>query len=137
MRDNEPRTWIDDFGSIETDVQAMEEFAATLANEVAKGYGPHLDQITTSMLTEVPDAHVNMPELGDFLREHKAVKDQTFSNTFNFRDGTHHFATAAQTISSEYSNSDAYAKAKVKDVTEAFDKASNPFAGETGTAVDS
>ncbi|AGZ46124.1 Duffy receptor gamma form [Actinoplanes friuliensis DSM 7358] len=110
----------------------MEEFAATLANEVASGYAPHLDQVTTAMLTRVPKGNPAFPELAGFLDRHHEVQQQTFSNTFNFRDGTHHFATAAQTISAEYADTDAYAHAKVNDVTQAFTDASNPLKSEGG-----
>jgi hypothetical protein len=127
MRDREPPTWIDDFGSIETDVQAMEEFAATLADEVAKGYAPHLDQVTTSMMTQIPEGSHNFPELRGFLTKHHEVQQQTFANTFNFRDGTHHFAAVAKDISKEYGDTDAYAKAKVSDVTERFSPENDPL----------
>ncbi|GID94465.1 hypothetical protein ACFQFC_27340 [Amorphoplanes digitatis] len=129
--DREPPSWIDDFGSIETDIQAMEEFAATLANEVATGYEPHLQQVVTAMLTELPAGSADFPELGGFLTRHHEVQQQTFSNAFNFRDGTHHFATVAKSISDEYGTTDAYAHAKVADVTDAFAAASDPLSGET------
>ncbi|MEU4213780.1 hypothetical protein [Actinoplanes sp. NPDC026623] len=118
--DNEPPSWIDNFGSIETDIQAMEEFAATLAHEVETGYQPHLEQVTAIMLTKVPEANPEFAELQSFLQYHHEVQQQTFSNTFNFSAGTRHFASAAQEISDEYQGSDAYANAKVKDVDRAF-----------------
>ncbi|MEU7902672.1 hypothetical protein [Actinoplanes sp. NPDC049118] len=133
--DREPPSWIDDFGSIETDIQAMEEFAATLAKEVATGYEPHLQQVTTAMLTELPAGSANFPELGSFLERHYDVQLQTFSNTFNFRDGTHQFATVAKSISEEYGTTDAYAQAKVKDVTDGFVAANDPL-DESGTKFD-
>jgi hypothetical protein len=118
--DNEPPSWIDNFGSIETDIQAMEEFAATLANEVETGYAPHLEQVTAAMLTEIPKANPNFSELQSFLQYHHEVQQQTYSNTFNFSAGTRHFASAAQVISDEYQGSDAYANAQVGDVDKAF-----------------
>jgi hypothetical protein len=132
----EPPTWIDGFGSIETDIQAMEEFAAALANEVQTGYEPHLQQVVTAMMTEIPAGNPNFPELQSFLKLHHEVQQQTFSNTFNFRDGTHQFATVAKSISEEYGTSDAYAQAKVRDVNDGFVAASNPLMSEDGSRVD-
>jgi hypothetical protein len=134
--DNGPPSWIDNFGSIETDIQAMEDFAATLANEVQTGYEPHLQQVVTAMMTELPGGNPNFPELQSFLKQHHEAQQQTFSNTFNFRDGTHHFATVAKSISAEYGSADAYAKAKVADVTDGFLAASDPTMSDGGTRVD-
>lgn len=132
----EPPTWIDGFGSIETDIQAMEEFAATLADEVQTGYEPHLQQVVTAMLTEIPRSASTFPELQGFLTLHHEVQQQTFSNTFNFRDGTHHFAVVAKSISKEYGSSDAYARAKVQDVHDGFLAASNPLMSEDDSKAD-
>lgn len=118
-----PTSSITSFASIETDIQAMEEFAKTLANEVQAGYDPNLQRVTASMMTVLPKASPLFPELQSFLKVHHEVQNQTFANTYNFRDGTHVFATAAQSISEEYRNSDAYAHAKVGDVEKAFTEA--------------
>lgn len=134
--DNVPSSSVNGFVSIETDIQAMEEFAATLANEVQNGYEPHLQQVVTAMMTELPLATPNFPELQSFLKVHHEAQQQTFSNTFNFRDGTHHFATVAKSISEEYGSSDAYAKARVGDVNAAFLAASNPLTGDNGSKAD-
>lgn len=135
-RYDEPPSWIDNFGSIETDIQAMEEFAATLANEVQTSYEPHLQQVVTAMMTELPGGNANFPELQSFLTTHHEAQQQTFSNTFNFRDGTHQFATVAKSISEEYGSTDAYARAQVQDVNDGFVAASNPVNSEGGTRVD-
>jgi hypothetical protein len=119
--------------SIETDIQAMEEFAATLANEVQNGYDPPLQQVIPAMMTELPAANSDFPELQSFMQVHHEVQQQTFSNTFNFRDGTHHFAVVAKSISEEYASSDAFARARVRDVTAGFDAASDPQMSATGT----
>ncbi|MEV8508624.1 hypothetical protein AB0368_27880 [Actinoplanes sp. NPDC051475] len=129
-----PDSTITSFASIETDIQAMEEFAKTLANEVQAGYDPNLQRVTTAMLTQLPKASALMPELQSFLKVHNEVQNQTFANTFNFRDGTHVFATAAQSISEEYRSTDAYAHAKVTDVEKAFtDATTQGPGGETET----
>jgi hypothetical protein len=131
VADNGPPPLIGSESSIETDIQAMEEFAATLAKEVQSGYDPVLQKVIPAMMTELPRANSDFPELESFLTLHHEVQQQTFSNTFNFRDGTHHFATVAKSISKEYGETDAFAQAKVRDVTEGFAAATDPFAGET------
>jgi hypothetical protein len=120
--------------SIETDIQAMEEFAATLANEVQNGYDPPLQQVIPAMLTKLPRVNSDFPELESFMQLHHEVQQQTFSNTFNFRDGTHHFAVVAKEISKEYASSDAFARAKVSDVTNGFNAATDPTMTETGNS---
>lgn len=131
--DNGPPPLIGSDSSIETDIQAMEEFAATLANEVQTGYDPQLQLVIPAMLTTLPDGNSDFPELVSFLQLHHEVQQQTFSNTFNFRDGTNHFAVVAQSISEEYAASDAFARAKVRDVNDRFD----PLQSETGTGENS
>jgi hypothetical protein len=117
--------------SIETDIRAMEEFAATLANEVRNGYDPPLQQVIPAMLTELPAVNSDFPELHGFMQLHYEVQLQTFANTFNFRDGTNHFAVVAKSISEEYASSDAFARARVHDVTAGFDAAADPAMSDT------
>jgi hypothetical protein len=131
VADNGPPPLIGSESSIETDIQAMEEFAATLAKEVQSGYDPVLQKVIPAMMTKLPRANSDFPELESFLTLHHEVQQQTFSNTFNFRDGTHHFATVAKSISKEYAETDAFAQAKVRDVTEGFAAAADPLSGET------
>jgi hypothetical protein len=131
IADDGPPALIGSESSIETDIRAMEEFAATLANEVQTGYDPQLQKVIPAMLTELPMPNSDFPEFASFMQVHHEVQQQTFSNTFNFRDGTHHFATVAKSISKEYGETDAFAQAKVRDVTEGFAAATDPFAGET------
>ncbi|BFU42340.1 hypothetical protein [Krasilnikovia sp. MM14-A1004] len=118
--EDRPPAWLADYGAIEADIQAMEDFAAGLLKEVDNGYAPHLDLVTSSMLTELPTAP-NFPELQSFVTHHYDVQTTTFANVFNFRDGTGQFALAARTISDEYRGSDAFSHARVSDVDRAFD----------------
>ncbi|MFI7541070.1 hypothetical protein [Actinoplanes sp. NPDC049599] len=133
IADDGPPPLIGSESSIETDIRAMEEFAATLANEVQNGYDPPLQQVIPAMMTELPAAGPDFPELQSFLQLHHEVQQQTFSNTFNFRDGTNHFAVVAKSISEEYASSDAFARARVRDVNDGFDAAANPLLSETGS----
>jgi hypothetical protein len=118
-----------DFGSIEADIAAMEEFAAKLSSDVQNNYVPHLASVTDAMLTQLPPAAATFPELVDFLSVHRDAQDATQQNVYNFANGTYHFATAAQTISADYRGSDAFSHARVRDVDRAFDKAVVPDTG--------
>ena len=133
IADDGPPPLIGSESSIETDIRAMEEFAATLANEVQNGYDPPLQQVIPAMMTELPGGSSNFPELQSFLKLHHEAQQQTFSNTFNFRDGTHHFAVVAKSISEEYASSDAFAHAKVRDINDGFDAAANPLLSQPGS----
>jgi hypothetical protein len=123
-----------DFGSIEADIAAMEEFAAKLSSDVQNNYVPHLASVTDAMLTQLPPAADTFRELVDFLSVHRDAQDATQQNVYNFANGTYHFATAAQTISADYRGSDAFSHARVRDVDRAFDKAVEP---DTGHEVES
>jgi hypothetical protein len=118
--DDRPPAWLSDYGSIEADIQAMSDFAAGLSREVSDGYGPHLSLVTQSMLTPLPGADDHFPELKSFLEHHHEAQTATFTNTFNYRDGTGDLANAAKTISREYHGTDAFAEASVKDVDNAL-----------------
>jgi hypothetical protein len=123
-----------DFGNIEADIAAMEEFASKLAADVEKNYVPHLTSVTDAMLTELPPPAATFSELVDFFTVHREAQDATQQNVYNFANGTYHFATAAQTISTDYRGSDAFSHARVRDVDKAFDKATSP---ENGRPVES
>jgi hypothetical protein len=125
--EDRPPAWLADYGSIEADINAMEDFAAGLDKEVREGYEPHLQLVTTSMMTELPHAP-KYSELNSFLDAHYKVQMATFSNTFNFRAGTGQMADAAKTISDQYRGSDAFSQTRVKDVDSAFSKTGNQLA---------
>jgi hypothetical protein len=120
-----PVTVNGDFGSIAADIDAMEDVAAALSQEVEHGYTPCLSRVTTSMTTQLVGAPPDIfPELDAFMTAHHDAQLTTYSNAFNFRDGTGHFATAAKTVSDKYRGSDAFARASVNDVNKALDSAS-------------
>ena len=119
-----------DFGNIEADIAAMEEFAKRLAADVQDNYVPHMTGVTDAMLTELPAPAATFPELVDFMTAHQAAQDTTQTNVYNFANGTNRFATAAQTISAEYRGADAFSRARVRDVEDAF-KAATPAPGST------
>jgi hypothetical protein len=115
-----------DFGNIEADIQAMEEFAKRLRADLEDNYVPHLSSVTDAMLTQLPPPAATFPELVAFMRDHQAAQDTTQTNVYNFANGTNRFATAAQTISKEYEGADAFSRARVADVQQAFQTAESP-----------
>ncbi|MCY1140787.1 hypothetical protein OWR29_22550 [Actinoplanes sp. Pm04-4] len=117
-----------DFGAIEADIQAMEQFAAKLAANVQDSYAPHMSSISDSMLTRLPDPPAEFAELFSFLTAHNEAQNVTHQNVYNYANGTKGFASAAADISKQYSGSDAFAHAKVSDVDKAFDKLGIPEA---------
>jgi hypothetical protein len=124
-------TWLSDygftnFGDINADIAAMEEFAKKLQTDVESNYVPHLASVSDRMLTELPPPATTFPELVDFMHEQLRVQDATHINVYNFANGTNTFATAAQEISKEYAGSDAFAQARVGDVDNAFHAAVTP-----------
>jgi hypothetical protein len=121
---------VTDFGSIDADIAAMEEFASKLAADVQNNYVPHMNSVTDAMITELPPASATFKELGQFFTAHTAAQDVTQENVYQFANGTNDFAAAAQTISSDYRGSDAFAHAKVRDVDKAFDEAGRPVDAE-------
>jgi hypothetical protein len=129
-----------DFGDIEADIAAMEQFAKKLADDVRHNYRPHMRSVSTSMLTELPTPSADFGELVSFLQAHRDAQSVTQSNVYNFADGTDTFAAAAQTISKEYAGTDAFSQARVRDVHDAFrnpDPLTRPEPGVSDTGGES
>jgi hypothetical protein len=117
-----------DFGAIEADIEAMEQFAAKLAANVKDSYAPHMSTVSDSMLTRLPDPDATFVELSSFLVAHNEAQDVTHQNVYNYANGTQGFANAAADISKQYSGSDAFARARVSDVDKALDRVGIPEA---------
>lgn len=115
-----------DFGSIEADIQAMEQFAAKLAANVQDSYAPHMASVSESMGAPLPDPPAGFVELTSFLTAHNQAQDVTHQNVYNYANGTQGFASAAADISKQYRGSDAFSHARVADVNKAFDKVGIP-----------
>lgn len=115
-----------DFGQIEADIRAMEQFAAKLSDNVKGSYAPHLSAVTDAMSTRLPDPPGEFVELLTFLFAHNEAQDVTHQNVYNYANGTQGFATAAADISRKYTGSDAFAHAQVADVDKALDRVGIP-----------
>ncbi|MBL7254835.1 hypothetical protein [Paractinoplanes lichenicola] len=114
-----------DFGSIEADIQAMEQFAAKLAANVQDSYAPHMASVSESMGTPLPSPNGEFIELTSFLLAHRDAQDVTHQNVYNYANGTQDLANAASDISDKYRGSDAFSRAKVSDVENAFGNLGN------------
>jgi hypothetical protein len=111
-----------DFGQIDADIAAMEQFAKKLQADVEDNYAPHLSTVTDAMMTELPHPPSEFAELSSFLTVHNDAQNVTQQNVYNFANGTQGFALAAADISKRYSGSDAFSHAEVTDVNAAFTK---------------
>jgi hypothetical protein len=105
-----------DFGDIAADINAMQEYAQKLAADVQDNYAPHLNGLSTTMATPLPEPYFD--ELSSFVQMHASVQAKTENNVWAYKDGTHVLAVAAQDISKKYQGTDAFAHAKLVDVTD-------------------
>ncbi|GAA3769785.1 hypothetical protein GCM10022225_65750 [Plantactinospora mayteni] len=120
--------WLRDYGgAIEADIQRMEEFAQQLLAEVQKNYVPHMEEVQSDMLPNLPSPHDGFAELVSFFEAHRNVQQDTSTRVWDVGDGTGGLATAAETVSRNYGQADAFSRARVSDVETALD--------ETGAAA--
>lgn len=115
-----------DFGAIEADIAAMQEFAAKLQEDVRGNYAPYLQGVTDAMLTQLPIPNPGFEELTSFLETHRIAQDVTQQNVYYYAPGTANLATVVQGVSEQYRGSDAFAQAKVSDVHAQFKKLAMP-----------
>ncbi|MFI5932846.1 hypothetical protein [Actinoplanes sp. NPDC051494] len=114
--------WLSDYGAIEADIQAMEDFAKGLASEVSKGYDPHFQKVEAAMKIQLPLGDPRFKELVSFMEQHHRVQTQTFDNAYYFAPGTTQAALAAGEIGKAYQGSDAFTHANLQDVDKAFEQ---------------
>jgi len=138
-----------DFGAIEADVAAMEEFAAQLKLDIQNNFAPYAEAVSKAMTEPLPET--TYYDLHLFLYSHDQAQIATQMNVAGYTDGTYQFASAASGISEQYRNSDAFSRARVSDVEAAFKNpehfetsaetgsgtAAVPGAGETVTDIPS
>ncbi|AEV88603.1 Duffy receptor gamma form [Actinoplanes sp. SE50] len=98
----------------------MEDFARKLLAEVDNNYAPHADQLSNQLLTRLPPADARFHELSAFATVLESAQDTCQQNIYNFANGTHGFAKAAEQVSEQYRGSDAFARARLKDVEAAL-----------------
>jgi hypothetical protein len=111
-----------DYGTIEADISKMEQFADVLRTEVVKNYEPHLQYVNDDMTVQLPPVDSRFGELHSFLIAHRESMVNTNDVVHFYRDATGGFATAAAEVSANYSKTDAFSAARVKDVVTALDK---------------
>ncbi|GAA4593252.1 hypothetical protein BJY16_000909 [Actinoplanes octamycinicus] len=106
--------------AIAADVTAMEEFAARLLAAVDKDYAPHADTLALQLLSGLPAAAAGFAELSAFAIVLESAQDTCQQNMYNFANGTHGFAKAAEQVSRMYRGADAFARARLADVDQAL-----------------
>lgn len=107
-----------DFGAIEADIAAMEEFAAQLKADIENNFAPYAETVSRTMVEPLPET--TFYDLHLFLYSHDQAQIATQMNVAGYTDGTYQFASAASGISRQYRDSDAFSRAKVSDVEAAF-----------------
>lgn len=115
--------WLRDYGDgarIEADIRRLEEFGARLDAEVRENYVPHVEILQEDMMVELPSPAAEFSELTSFLQTHQSAQQNTTNIVYTFRDATGGFAYAAQKVSAEYGDADAFSAARVSDVEAAF-----------------
>jgi hypothetical protein len=126
--------WLRDYGgTIEADIQRMEEFAASLEAEVKKNYVPHMRELQDEMVADRPEVASDFTELYSFMQAHRDVQQVASDSIWGVGDGTGRIANAAKIVSQNYANSDAFSYARVTEVERALDQTgvAPPTNGET------
>ena len=115
--------WLRDYGNgIEADIERLGEFGAQLDAEVREHYAPHLEILQEDVMVELPSPAAEFSELTSFLQTHRNAQQLTNTLVFTFRDATGGFANAAQQVSEEYGDADAFSAARVSDIEAALNR---------------
>ena len=121
--------WLRDYGgTIEADIQRMEQFAAQLEAEVLQNYGPHMERLQEDMMAPLPGPPEDFAELYSFMHTHQDAQQNTSDRVWDVGNGTGGLATAAQTVSANYRDADAFSAARVSDVEVALNETNAPAA---------
>lgn len=108
--------WLRDYGSIETDLRGMQDFATALRDELERNYLPHRTQVNADMKAPVSSPASQFVELVELLHAHQRSQVITTSLLTAHGDATYTFSAAAKTISTSYGDSDGLAAARAKDI---------------------
>lgn len=98
----------------------MEDFAKKLLAYVDDHYAPSADTLANRMLSGLPPTDSQFGELSAFVTVLASAQDTCQQNIYNFANGTHGFAKAAEQVSAQYRGSDAFAHARLSDVESAL-----------------
>ncbi|MEO3743842.1 hypothetical protein [Plantactinospora sp. B5E13] len=97
----------------------MEQFAKELMAEVQKNYVPHMEQVHSDMTPNLPTP-MGFDELYEFMQAHRGIQQEFSDRIWDVGDGTGGLASAAETVSKNYGNTDAFSHARVSDVQRAL-----------------
>jgi hypothetical protein len=117
--------FLDGYRPVKVDLSTLAQFAKMLHDEVDLNFAPHAQRAADAL-----DPGVGPLPPGDAFLELKATgdryldcRDTAISMLDAYRRATLEIAQAAETIEQSYRGSDAYARAQVAQVNEAFDAA--------------
>jgi hypothetical protein len=115
-QEDRPSTYIADYKDIQVNTDDLESFAKSLQAELEQNYLPHRDKMATDLA--VGDVYTNeqFTEFIQALTRHAEIRQITLRRLYDHGDGTDRLSIAADTISKNYSGSDAYAAATSRDV---------------------
>lgn len=108
--------WLRDYGSIQTDLQSMKDFAAALRTELEKSYIPHREQVNRDMVVEGSHPDERFRELCHLLERHWSSRAMTTALLTEHGNATWTFAAAAETVSERHGDTDGMAKARGDDI---------------------
>ena len=100
---------------VKVDMPALKDFAAALRKNLQDDYRPHAHKVFDELAVPA-EGQLSFLELWQALEQHDQVKTAATDNVANQGNGAMIFASAAGKISEDYSDSDAYAAAKLNDV---------------------
>lgn len=131
MSDEPTAHWLDGYRPIKVDLSTLATFAKMLNDEVTLNFAPHAQRVTDAL---DPGAGPLPP--GDEFLELAATRgryfdcrDTAISMLAEYRRVTLEIAEAAQTIERSYRGTDAYSRAQVAQVKDAFDAAAHKYGG--------
>jgi hypothetical protein len=117
---------------VKVDMPAMKDFAAALRKNLQEDYSPHARKVFAD-LGEPPEGQLNFLELWEVLEQHQKVQQVATDNVANHGNGAMVFASAAEKISEEYRNADAYAAARMADIHKYLGTTPQPPATDPST----
>ncbi len=121
--------WLDDYRPIEVDVSSLAKLAKALRDEVEQNFRPHAKRVIDTL---DPGTEALPPKPG--IQEWEAARGQytdgrnrAISLLDAYSQATLQIAEAADLIARRYQDSDAFAKATVSDVHDAFTRAATKY----------
>jgi hypothetical protein len=126
--DDLPPVWLQDYRPIEVDLETLAQFAKALQDEVDLNFAPHMMRILANLDGgQAPfEARDGFLELATAQMTYGDSRDRAVELLDAHVKGTRALAAAADAIAARYRSSDAYARATLTDVQQAFVRVGRP-----------